>query len=103
MKEVSENNFFSTIEMNDKDILTDILISEKNMSNSYSIALNEISNDFLYKPLLNIFTETQRVQRDLFELMFSKGWYQLEKAEKNKIVQKYNEYSNLEIELQREN
>ena len=43
-KEVSKGK-----EMNDKDILNDILEYEKNMSNNYSIALNEMSNKVLYK------------------------------------------------------
>ncbi|MDD3821899.1 MAG: spore coat protein [Bacilli bacterium] len=91
----------STMEMNAKDILNDILMSEKNITNNYSVALNEMSNEALYQPLLEIFTETQNTQRDLFDLLFKKGWYPLEKADQNKIAQKYNEYSNMKQELER--
>ena len=42
------------------------------MSNNYSIALNEMSNDYLYKDLLTIFEETQNTQRRLFNLLFKK-------------------------------
>ena len=43
----------STKEMNDKDLLNDILQCEKNESNNYSCALNEMSNKVLYKKVLN--------------------------------------------------
>ena len=33
---------------NEKDILQDLLTDEKNLSNNLSIALNEMSNDYLY-------------------------------------------------------
>ena len=39
----------STKEMNDLDILNDIMQSEKNNSNNYSIAIDEMSNKVLYK------------------------------------------------------
>jgi len=89
----------SGTQMNDKDVLNDILITEKNMSNNYSIALNEASNDHLYKDFLTIFQETQEAQRQLFNLLFKKGWYTLEKADTNKISEKYQEYSNMVFEM----
>ena len=92
----------SSIEMNDKDILTDILITEKNMTNNYSVALNELSNNYLYKKIMKIFCDTQEVQRRLFELMFKNGWYTLEKAPSNKINQKREEYNTMKQELIKE-
>lgn len=85
----------SGTQMNDKDILTDILITEKNMSDNYSIALNEMSNEYLYKELFTIFEETKKAQRRIFNLLFQKGWYALERADANKINQKYQEYNAL--------
>ncbi len=79
-------------EMNDCDYLNDILTTEKNMSNNYSIALNEASNDTLYTELFNVFQETQDCERDLFNLLFKKGWYTIEKAEATKITEALNEH-----------
>lgn len=42
----------STKETNDLDILNDIMQSEKNNSNNYSIAIDEMSNKVLYKKYL---------------------------------------------------
>lgn len=82
-----------TIEMNDRDYINDILETEKNMSDNLSIALNEASNNTLYEEIFSIFTETKNCQRELYNMMFKKGWYSLEKAEENKITQKCNELS----------
>ncbi len=75
--------------MNDSDILNDILSSEKSMSNNYSYAIDEMSNKTLFKKVLDIFKDTKNAARVVFELSFRKGWYSLEKAEKNKITQAY--------------
>jgi spore coat protein CotF len=88
-------------DMNDKNILNDILINEKNMSSNYSTVLNELSNEFLYNELFKIYKETQDAQRNLFNLLFIKGWYALERADMNKINSKYQEYLNLQQELQK--
>jgi len=85
--------------MNDLDFLTDILVSVKNMVNNYSYVLNEVSNNKLYDTFQTIFIETSLIQRDLFELMFIKGWYCLEEAEQQKIDETYTKYSNQMSEL----
>ena len=82
-----------TTNMNDENYLNCLLETEKNMSNNLSIALNEASNETLYQELKKMFDEVQNMQRQLYELSFSLGWYKLEKAEANKISQKYNELS----------
>ena len=58
------------------------------MSNNYSIALNEASNDELYEDFFSIFEDTKDMSRDIYNLMFKNGWYTLEKAEENKIQEK---------------
>lgn len=82
-----------TLEMNDCDYINDILETEKNMSDNLSIALNEASNNTLYEEILMLFIEIKNSQRELYNMMFKKGWYSLEKAEENKVTQKCNELS----------
>ncbi len=89
----------SNHQINDKDILNDILSSEKNMSNNYSVALNEMSNEPLYHDILTVFLETKTAQRRLFNLLFKHGWYTLERADVNKINEKYQEYINMISEI----
>lgn len=89
----------STKDMNDRDYLTNILLLEKNMSVNLAIALNEASNKKLYNDIFNIFKDVKKMQRDLYNLMFEKGWYSLEKAEEQKISEKLNDMNNKIEEL----
>ena len=85
--------------MNDRDFLNDILESEKNMSVNYTYALNEASNEELFKRIYDMFIHIKETQRNLFELSFKKGWYILEKAEENKINEEINTLSNMFNEI----
>ena len=85
--------------MNDRDFLNDILESEKNMSVNYTYALNEASNEELFKRIYDMFIHIKETQRNLFELSFKKGWYTLEKAEENKINDEINTLSNMFNEI----
>lgn len=90
------------IQMNDKDYITCLLTLLKDITKNYTIAMTEASNEHLYQSYHSIFQELINLQRETFEVMFQKGWYELEKAEANKITQKYQtlsqEYQDLELE-----
>lgn len=77
-------------QMNDCDYLTSILELEKNMSNNYSIALNEASNDYLYEDYFTLLEDTKDIAREIYNLMFQYGWYTLEEAEEEKVTEKVN-------------
>ncbi len=81
-----------TAQMNERDFTNDLLATEKAMTDSYSIYLNEASHQALYQDILNIYTESQNEQRELFNLMFRKGWYKLEPAEAQKLQQKFQQF-----------
>lgn len=78
------------INMNDCDYVSTVLELEKNISNNYSIALNEASNDYLYEDYFSLLEDSKDIARELYNLMFQYGWYQLEEAEENKILDKVN-------------
>ncbi|MDL4839920.1 spore coat protein [Aquibacillus rhizosphaerae] len=82
-----------TPQMNDRDFVNDMLTTEKYITDAYSTALNEASNQAIYQDVASIFQETQNCQRDLYNLMFKNGWYSLEKAEQQKIQQAYQQFS----------
>jgi len=87
-----ESQVPKTPQMNDRDFINDLLANEKYMTDSYSTALNEASNDVLYQDLLSIFTETQNMQRELYNFMFQHGWYKLESADTSKLQQSYQQF-----------
>lgn len=76
------------IELNNKDYINCLLSSLKEMLKNYTVALTEASNENLYNSYKEMFDNYASLQRDVFELMFRKGWYCLEKAEVQKINNK---------------
>lgn len=81
-----------TPQMNDRDYINDMLTTEKYMTSSYSTALNEASHASLYSDIQTICNESQQCQRDLFNLMFEKGWYSFDAADSQTLQQSYQQY-----------
>ena len=77
------------IEMNDKDYITSLLSTLKDMEKNYVIAMSEASCEELYNKHKQVFDAISSLQREVYELMFRKGWYSIEEADANKINQKY--------------
>lgn len=77
------------INLNDKDYITALLTCLKELVKNYTISLTEASNETLYQEYKKIFDTYLSLQREVYELMFRKGWYSLEKAETQKINSKY--------------
>ena len=77
------------LNLNDKDYINSLLSTSKEMTKNYTIALTEASNEDLYREYKNMFDTYSLLQRDVYELMFRKGWYSLEKADSNKVSNKY--------------
>ena len=74
--------------LNDKDYINCLLSSLKEMVKNYAITLTESSNEILYDSYKMMFDNYVSLQREVYELMFRKGWYSLEKAEMQKISSK---------------
>ena len=75
--------------LNDKDYIGSLLSCLKELNKNYTVALTEASNEQLYQEYKTMFLEYSQLQRDVYELMFKKGWYVLEKADDNKIITKF--------------
>ena len=89
------------IPCNDKDYLNSLLSCLKEMSKNYVMAMTEASNESLFEKHKQVFLTLISLQREVYELMFRKGWYSLEKSDTQKINQKLqmlsNEYQDLHI------
>lgn len=89
------------IACNDKDYLNSLLSCLKEMSKNYVMAITEASNESLFEKHKQVFLTLISLQREVYELMFRKGWYILEKSDTQKINQKLqtlsNEYQDLHI------
>ena len=64
----------------DKEILKDLLISEKHLSNSYNTCANESTSRALGQILENILNETHRMHWDVQAAMTKRGWYRTNSA-----------------------
>ncbi|GGH75288.1 spore coat protein CotF [Pullulanibacillus pueri] len=82
-----------TPQMNDRDFINDCLMTEKYLTTSYAVALHEMSHQALYQDLSTIFQETEKCQRDMYNLMFQKGWYGIEGEDVQKLQQSYQKFS----------
>jgi len=81
-------------EMNDRDFLNDSLATCKYLTDSLNVAVREASHEQLYNDMLRILMETHQNARDMYNLMFQKGWYKLEAQEQQKLQQAYQQFSN---------
>ena len=75
--------------INDKDYMNSLLSSLKEMVKNYATSLTEVSNETLYKEFKTMFDEYSSLQREVYETMFRKGWYSIEKVEQQKLNTKY--------------
>lgn len=61
--------------MSEKDMITDLLFSEKKITSNYDTYSNEASNTNLRNELLGILNSEHDVHNMLYDAMSQKGWY----------------------------
>lgn len=76
--------------LNDKDYIACLNSCLKEISKNYVVALTEASNEKLFEIYKGIFNEVIALQREVYQLMFRKGWYVLEAEQTEKIMEKFN-------------
>ncbi|MFT9849066.1 spore coat protein [Aneurinibacillus sp. REN35] len=89
----AEQQAQQTPQMTDRDRLNDILATEKYLTDGFNIATREASHESLHRDTMTCLTETQQCARDIFNLMFQKGWYTLEAEDQQKLDQTYQQFS----------
>ena len=88
----NSNSYFS-----DRDILIDVLTSIKSLASLYHNFSVEASNDLVFDISSDLREEIFDEQRDCYNLLYSKGWYQVEQQPQNKLnkdIEKYNKSKN---------
>ena len=81
------------ISLNEKDYITCLITTLKEMSKGYCLAMTEASNESLYSVYKKTLEKVCDLQREVYEVMFRKGWYILEGCDSNKINTKYQNLS----------
>lgn len=77
----------------DKDMMTDILSSQKFVTDGYNSYANECATPAVKTDFMNILKEEHQIQHDVFCEMQKRGWYSTESADQNKINQAKQKYS----------
>lgn len=75
------------MDFKDKDILQDLLISEKQALGAYSSGITESSCQNLRNTLLTNYKGAQDIQYKVFDTMKQKGWYQTKDAPTEEVQQ----------------
>ena len=77
----------------DQERMTDVLTSQKTLTNGYNTFANEASSPAIKDALMGILSEEHEIQHRVFSEMARRGWYQTEMAEDNKIQQAKTKFS----------
>ncbi|MCL2003590.1 MAG: spore coat protein [Oscillospiraceae bacterium] len=66
--------------LGDKEMLSDLLATQKHITNGYNTRAGEIQCDNLRGTFLNLLQEEHRIQNQLFCDSHSRGWYPVKEA-----------------------
>ena len=80
--------------MTEQEQITDLIFSEKKMSDNYSIWASECTNLKLRDTFLTLLNQSHRTQTELFTAAQQKGWYkQIPQAQADMVQQAYQQFS----------
>ena len=85
--------------LDDREILDDILGSQKQITASYNTFGNECVNEKLRSDFLNILRDEHNMQSGVFTQMQQRGWYQTPAAQQQKIDAAKTKYQNISAGL----
>lgn len=88
------------IGLSNKDILQDILTTEKHGISSYSSGISESSCSNLRDTLLGNLKSAEEVQYKVFDTMRQKGWYNIKDASTSEVQELKTTSNNLMNEIQ---
>ncbi len=80
-------------QMNDRDILNDVLATEKYLTDNYNVFAREASYPALHSDVESILCDTHKAARDSFNAMFQRGWYKFEGVDQQKLQQAQQQFS----------
>lgn len=75
----------NTANFTEKEILNDVLASEKQLINAYGTYLAESTCENLRTELTKILNDKQQIQYQVFDTMRQKGWYNVKNANINDV------------------
>lgn len=89
----------ATVTFSEKEMMQDLLATEKQVISAYSVGITESSCQNLRSTLLNNFKNSEEIQFKVFDTMKQKGWYTTKDAPDNDVQQVKNDANNLSREI----
>ena len=89
------NNQGGNIKMGDIEIMNDSLASQKLISSIYDTYANECVTPNLRDEFLNILKDEHQIQAEVFDEMQKRGWYQVQPADQQQIMQVTLQFQNM--------
>ncbi|GAA0728066.1 spore coat protein [Clostridium malenominatum] len=89
----------NTPNLTEKDLMQDLLTTEKQVISAYSTGITETSCENLRTVLVNNFKKTEDIQYKVFDAMKQKGWYQTKDAPDNEVQKVKSESTQMQQEL----
>lgn len=84
----------------EKELMNDLLTSEKQVTSAYNVGITEASCPNLRQHLTKCLTDTQEIQYQIFNAMKQRGWYQTKPAQSQDVQSAKTKYNQMKSELQ---
>lgn len=78
----------------EKDMMNDVLASQKFITDSYNTFTNECATPNVRDQFLRLLGEEHQIQAEVFDLMHQRGWYQTPAADQQKMQQAKQQFEN---------
>nr|WP_243116603.1 spore coat protein [Marinisporobacter balticus] len=83
----------------EKELMNDLLMSEKQVSSAYTVGITESSCSNLRNLLLQCEQNVLSNQENIFQSMNQRGWYQVKKAPAQDVQSAKDKYNQMKSEL----
>ncbi|GBF32325.1 spore coat F-containing protein [Desulfocucumis palustris] len=86
-------------EMNDRDMVNETLAGLKYITDNFNVFAREASHQALHNDVMGVLVESHGQTREVFNLMFRKGWYTLEPENSQKLQQTHQQFVNYQSQF----
>lgn len=83
--------------MKDQDIANSILSDYKLLCSSINTYITEAQNENLRNDYINVLQDMYNCQKQMFDTMSQKGWYQVQNADMSEIARAQQQYANVQL------
>ncbi len=85
--------------LTDREIMDDVLTSQKHITGVYNTFSNECVNQQLQADMMTILREEHNMQFDVFSDMQKRGWYSPAAAEQQKVTEAKSKFEGIATQL----